>query len=47
MKHDSESVDLTMKSREMVLKVRVLKSLFSELRAPVSGRYVTQDKRKY
>lgn len=37
MKHDSESVDLTMKSREMVLKVRVLKSLFSELRAPVSG----------
>jgi tocopherol cyclase len=37
MKHDSESVDLTMKSREMSLKVRVLKSLFSELRAPVSG----------
>jgi len=37
LNHDNESVELTLNSHEFVLKVRVLKSLFGELRAPVSG----------
>ncbi len=37
MKHNNESINLTMKNRKNILEVRVLKSLFGELRAPVSG----------
>ncbi len=38
LKHDQLSVTLTMKNREVILYVRVIKNKFGELRAPVSGK---------
>jgi tocopherol cyclase len=35
--HDNESVSLTMKNKLYVLKARVVKNVFGELRAPASG----------
>jgi tocopherol cyclase len=35
--HDNESVSLTMKNKSYILKARVVKNIFGELRAPASG----------
>jgi tocopherol cyclase len=37
MNHNNESLELTMSNRKSVLKVRVVKKTFGELRAPASG----------